>query len=61
MQRLAKLEEMELGRQAFEISKIEEKANNHGKEISFFKNPSLGRRTVEKELSLEEEEEKKKK
>lgn len=59
MQRLAKLEEMELERQAFEMSKIEEKASNHGKELSFFKNPSLGRRTLEKELSLEEEEEKK--
>ena len=50
---------MELGRQAFEISKIEEKANNHGKELSFFKNPSLGRKTFETDISLEEEEEKK--
>lgn len=60
MQRLAKLEEMELGRQALEISEIEEMANNHGKRKSFFKNPFLGRRTQEKELTLEEEEEKKK-
>lgn len=59
VQRLAELEEMELGRQAMEISKIEEKANNHGKELNFFKPPSISQ-SLTRELSLEEEEEKKK-
>ena len=52
VQRMAEMEEIELKRMAGEITSIEERAANHGKQLDYFKVPKLGRNTKKRRMSF---------